>query len=136
MKIPVLLLIPVAALFSQNRSDYGSLKITSDPAGHTVYCNGRDVGRTPVVVDSVAAGRCLVQIQDPRFESWWVEARIEPDTVNLIHAILVPVTGSVHGPGFHPQNPLGKTQPDRPDRKRRSVARNPFRSYGETGFQV
>jgi hypothetical protein len=95
MRIPILLLLPLTALLSQDRPDFGSLEVTSDPAGQIVHVNGVEFGRTPVSVDSVPAGRCLIQIADPKFEPWWVEGRIKPDVINRFHAVLIPITGSI-----------------------------------------
>jgi predicted RNA-binding Zn-ribbon protein involved in translation (DUF1610 family) len=66
----------------------GSLVIDSDPRGANVTVDGRVVGSTPIVLDDVAAGSCVVRVQSNGYELWSTAARIVANKKTRVVATL------------------------------------------------
>ncbi|MEY2484960.1 MAG: eukaryotic-like serine/threonine-protein kinase [Verrucomicrobiota bacterium] len=64
---------PVHFLFAN-----GSVKITSAPAGATVIANGRDLGKTPLVIEEVKPGPVNYELRLAGYNLKSVPGRVEP----------------------------------------------------------
>ena len=66
----------------------GSLQILSRPAGAEVTLDGRAIGRTPLVVSDVPAGRHDVRLELGGFRSWATSVRVESTSRTRVAASL------------------------------------------------
>lgn len=90
----------------ENR-EYGSMNITSDPAGATVSILGKEIGVTPRVTNPVPAAMYIVKFSMDGYEPAWRSVNVLPDRQVDVHAQLVPETSVVviesDPPGAHVQ---------------------------------
>ena len=56
----------------------GSVKITSAPLGASVIANGRELGKTPLVIEEVRPGPVDYELRLPGYKSKTVPGRVEP----------------------------------------------------------
>lgn len=66
---------------------FGSVNISSDPAGADIYLDGQFVGNTPSVLH-VAAGPHKIQIQSGKTNSWERDLTVLKDSEVTVHAAL------------------------------------------------
>lgn len=66
---------------------FGSVNISSDPAGADIYLDGQFVGNTPSVLH-VAAGPHKIQIQAGKTKSWERDLTVLKDSEVTVHAAL------------------------------------------------
>lgn len=66
----------------------GSLAIDSDPQGARVLVNGQRVGSTPMLLDDLPAGSCVVRIEADGYEPWSTAARVVADRQARVNATL------------------------------------------------
>lgn len=75
----------------------GSLSLKSDPPGANLYLDGKLRDVTPVSMDGLVAGRHLIMVKLPGYESWGKVVRVEAGA----HAVLtVKLTPGQAGAGF------------------------------------
>lgn len=66
----------------------GSLIIESDPEGAQVSLNGRVVGSTPILLEDLPAGSCVVRVEADGYEPWSTAARVVAHRENRVSATL------------------------------------------------
>jgi len=66
----------------------GSLSIDSDPQGARVSVNGQFVGATPIVLDDLPAGSCVVRVESDGYELWSAAARVVANRQSRVSATL------------------------------------------------
>jgi hypothetical protein len=76
---------PAAARFR------GVLAVSSQPEGAEVLLNGTPVGRTPMILDSVAAGSHAIFVRQDGYASWSSSIRVVADQRTLVSSILNPL---------------------------------------------
>jgi len=74
---------------SVSKSGYrGALALNSSPAGAQVFIDGREIGVTPLVVNSVPAGSRVVRITADGYHPWSGAVRIVANQRNLVTTAL------------------------------------------------
>jgi DUF3048 family protein/PEGA domain-containing protein len=68
----------------------GNLSLTSNPAGSTVTLDGKEVGRTPLVVKDLAAGSHKLALTLSGYESWQAAVELNPSEEIVRDVQLVP----------------------------------------------
>jgi hypothetical protein len=71
----------------------GALYVTSTPPGATVAVDGRERGRTPVTLSSLAVGEAELGVTLDGYVPWNRSIPVEGDAVGRVHAELEPQTG-------------------------------------------
>jgi len=66
----------------------GSLVIDSDPRGARVSLNGQFVGSTPILLENLPAGSCVVRVESDGYEPWSTAARVIANRKNRVSAAL------------------------------------------------
>jgi hypothetical protein len=66
----------------------GSLAIDSDPQGARVSVGGRVVGSTPMVLQDLPAGSCVVRVEADGYELWSTAARVVANQRTRLTAVL------------------------------------------------
>jgi hypothetical protein len=66
----------------------GSLAIDSSPAGAKVFVNGWPVGSTPLLLNDVPAGSCVVRIEADGYQTWSSAVRVVADEQSRITVTL------------------------------------------------
>lgn len=72
-------------------SIYGKMSVSSDPAGATLYLNGKKEGKTPLVLDRIAplkTQRITLLLED--YQDWEMETFVDPKGETKIEANLSP----------------------------------------------
>ena len=72
------------------RDVYGSLQMSSIPAGADIFIDGVSYGKTNKVVGSLAPGPHAIMIQHPKHEIWYGTVEIVPKAATYISAELIP----------------------------------------------
>jgi hypothetical protein len=67
---------------------HGSLAIDSDPPGARVSLNGRLVGSTPILLQDLPAGSCVIRIDADGYEPWSGAARVVANRRERVNARL------------------------------------------------
>jgi sugar lactone lactonase YvrE len=67
---------------------FGTLKVTTVPAGASVYLQGRQIGRTPLELPDVPVGRHDLRIERDKYKPAAIQALIEGDETNSIDLTL------------------------------------------------
>ncbi len=75
----------------QPTTQYGTLKINSNPQGAKVYVDGTYKGTTPLSIPSIRAGTHSVKIKMTGFETWSESVYVSPNSISQIYATLAPV---------------------------------------------
>ncbi len=73
----------------------GSVVITSDPPGATVFMDDRSIGETPVALGDVPSGRTRVTMQRAGYVPYEVELNVMPGLQTPFHAVLAAMKGRV-----------------------------------------
>lgn len=73
----------------------GTLRLTSDPSGASVFIDGEAVGETPITVSEVAAGAHTVTFQQEGYEPYRTEVSVTPQQRNGLHGELAQQTGTL-----------------------------------------
>ncbi len=66
---------------------FGSVKVSSDPAGADIYLDGQFVGNTPSLLH-VAAGPHKIEIQSGKTKPWERDLTVLKDSDVTVHAAL------------------------------------------------
>ncbi len=66
----------------------GSVKISSAPGGATVLADGREIGRTPWVIEDVKPGKVSYELRMAGYKSTSVTAQVEPQQQTFLAARL------------------------------------------------
>ena len=83
----------------------GSVKITSSPGGATVFANGVELGRTPLLVEDLEPGRVRYEIRLAGFKNIEVTGDVQPGGQTFLPARFVKRAGPVRGQPW--ENSLG-----------------------------
>ncbi len=83
----------------------GSVKIISAPAGATVSSGGRELGRTPLLLDDVKPGEVSYELQLTGFKAAEVQGKVQPNEQTFLAARLDKKLSPVRGEVW--QNSLG-----------------------------
>ncbi len=75
------------------RSATGSVVITSDPAGATVFFDDVAMGETPMTLTEISAGRKRVSMQRDGYVPYEIELTVMPSLQTPFHAVLAPMKG-------------------------------------------
>lgn len=73
----------------------GSISITSDPPGASVYLDGTHRGTTPISIDNVASGSHTIELTKSRYESKTLAVSLSVGGAENIRESLEPLTGSI-----------------------------------------
>lgn len=68
------------------------LRVDSEPQGAVVYIDGKETGRTPVVLERIQAGKRKVTLSHPGFREWSAEVELAPGEERTITADLKPLS--------------------------------------------
>ena len=71
------------------QAGFGSVNVSSDPAGADIYLDGQFVGNTPSLLH-LAAGPHKIQIQSGKTKSWERDLTVLKDSEITVHAALEP----------------------------------------------
>lgn len=82
-------------VFVEMDSNSGTLVVHSEPAGATVFLDGRNVGITPVSIDRVPQGERDVTVQLQGFASYRTSLLVTPDDTVRLDATLTSMPGSL-----------------------------------------
>jgi serine/threonine protein kinase len=93
---------PAEAAFAFNN---GSVKITSAPGGASVWSEGREIGRTPVLVEEAPPGPVQYELRLSRFKTASVSGVVKPDEQLFLAARFERRRGPVRGEPW--ENSLG-----------------------------
>jgi hypothetical protein len=83
----------------------GNVKITSSPGGATVFANGTELGRTPLLIEGLEPGRVRYDIRLAGFKSLEVSGDVQPGGQTFLPARFVSRAGPVRGQPW--ENSLG-----------------------------
>jgi serine/threonine protein kinase len=83
----------------------GSAKIASAPGGAVVMADGKEVGRTPLLVEDLDAGEVRYTLRLPGFKDIEVKGRIQPGEQTFMEARFVNRMGPMRGEPW--ENTLG-----------------------------
>ena len=73
------------------KSTYGKISVTSNPAGATLYLNGKKKGKTPLVLDRIVplkAQKITLLLED--YQDWEMETFVDPKGETKVKANLSP----------------------------------------------
>ncbi|MGR3294050.1 MAG: PEGA domain-containing protein [Candidatus Scalindua sp.] len=73
----------------------GTVSISSEPSDAVVFIDGKEVGRTPVVITDPSPGTHTVELKMDEFETWSDSVDIKPGKEVILTAVLQPKAGSV-----------------------------------------
>ena len=79
----------------KDTSDYGSMNITSEPAGAEVSILGKVIGTTPRVTNPVPSAMYIVKFAMDGYEPAWLPVTVVPGRQVDAHAVLVPENATV-----------------------------------------
>jgi hypothetical protein len=68
----------------------GTLRVASDPAGASVFVNGRAVGTTPLILPEQRAGSLALQISRDGFQRWTAAVQVSAGQSTQVNATLRP----------------------------------------------
>jgi TolB-like protein len=77
------------------RSLPGSMEISSEPLGAGVFINGREYGKTPMNLDTLAEGYYTIQMEMKNFKPWSQRVRISSGQISEVKAKLEVVPGQI-----------------------------------------
>jgi archaellum component FlaG (FlaF/FlaG flagellin family) len=73
----------------------GSISITSEPSGASVYLDGTHMGKTPISLDDVVSGSHTIKLTKPGYNSKTLTLSLSSGGVENIRELLEPLTGSI-----------------------------------------
>ncbi len=79
----------------KDMSDYGSMNITSEPAGAEVSILGKVIGTTPRVTNPVPSAMYIVKFAMDGYEPAWLPVNVTPGRQVEAHVALVPENATV-----------------------------------------
>jgi PGF-CTERM protein len=73
----------------------GSISITSEPSGASVYLDGTCMGKTPISLDDVVSESHMIKLTKSGYNSKTLTLSLSPGGVENIRELLEPLTGSI-----------------------------------------
>jgi hypothetical protein len=73
----------------------GSISITSEPSGASVYLDGTHIGKTPISLDDVVSESHTIKLTKSGYNSKTLSLSLSPGGVENIRELLEPLTGSI-----------------------------------------
>lgn len=80
---------------TNDKSDYGTMNITSEPSGAEVSILGKVIGTTPRVTNPVPSAMYIVKISTDGYEPAWLPVNVLPGRQVDAHVALVPENATV-----------------------------------------
>jgi PEGA domain len=82
---------PTTAVTTRTETPYvGTLRVASDPAGASVFVNGRAVGTTPLTLPEQRVGSLALQITRDGFQRWTAAVQVSVGQSTQVNATLRP----------------------------------------------